>query len=119
MLLDKNLLEKGQFSPQLEHINLSKLVSETVAILQGQASLKNIEIKVNDDLNGKILNIDSLRTQQILINLISNAIKFSCQSGLIEVAVSSSRLADNVVQVALSVRDYGIGITETDLQHLF
>ena len=62
---------------------------DTVAILQGQASLKNIDIKVDDCLGDRVLCIDLLRTQQILINLLSNAVKFSCQSGLIEVAVKA------------------------------
>jgi len=60
-----------------------------------------------------------LRTQQILINLISNAVKFSCQSGLIEVGVKADQVSGSHMQVELSVRDYGIGITEQDLRNLF
>jgi signal transduction histidine kinase len=57
---------------------------------------------------------DSDRLRQVLINLLSNAIKFTDTGGVL---VEMQQLDQN--RVALRVKDTGIGIAETDLQHLF
>lgn len=67
---------------------------------------------------GKIVKADKIRVQQILFNLISNAIKFSPQTSTITVIVSESKVSDNpnpaAIMVKIQVVDKGIGINLED-----
>lgn len=63
--------------------------------------------------------IDSQRVQQILINLLGNAIKFSNPEEFIEVKISSSIVSRTHQSVKLSVRDYGIGIAPEEIDRIF
>ena len=85
MLLDRSLMEKGEFHPQLALGYVGKIVEETSQILQGQASLKNVKIETTPDYAGMPLLIDEMRIQQVLLNLLTNAIKFSPKDSIIKV----------------------------------
>lgn len=63
--------------------------------------------------------IDEMRVQQILLNFLTNAIKFSNSSDSIDVWVNTTELNEEDVQVIVSVQDYGIGIDTDDLKRLF
>jgi signal transduction histidine kinase len=69
----------------------------------------------------QIVVIDMMRTQQIIINLLTNALKFSKPKDVIRVAANIENLSPNTneVQLNITVRDTGIGISEQDLSELF
>jgi signal transduction histidine kinase len=77
--LDQNVIEAGKFQPQLENVTLRKTISDTIQIMAGQAQLKDIVIRMSgmDEDDDIIVLLDKLRLNQVLINLISNAIKYS------------------------------------------
>jgi len=103
------------FEPNLEENTLISVVNVSVKILKLQAEQKGIRILTTgfEDLGYINVLIDKLRLQQILINLIQNALKFSNRDSKIVVAVSRfvANEADHI-GVNLSVTDEGIGITE-------
>ena len=77
-LLDRNLLEKGMIDPAFEEASIWEIITETVLILKGQMDLKQIQLSQKiEELKGKHFQIDVMRLQQVLINLITNAIKYS------------------------------------------
>jgi signal transduction histidine kinase len=77
-LLDSNLLEKGRLVPNYEHLCVLTLVRDTLEILTPQATTHKIEFDIKSEINdNELLPVDSQRLQQVIINLISNAIKFS------------------------------------------
>jgi len=91
-------------------------------ILKLQADKKAIRILTTgfEDLGHISVLIDKLRVQQILINLIQNALKFSNRDSKIVVAVTRFVVSEpNNIGVNLSVTDEGIGITEQDQKNLF
>jgi signal transduction histidine kinase len=67
----------------------------------------------------KIVIIDKLRVQQIVINLISNAIKFSKKGQEIGVTTNFEILSTNTLLLSVKVSDEGIGISEKDQENLF
>jgi len=112
-ILDLSKIESGRLELKLEEVNLTQLVLTTIAELQPLAEQKHLPLKVNDQLNNPIVVNDSTCLRQILVNLLSNAIKFT-ESGSMEVTLSESPM-----QVVISVKDTGIGIAESDLEHIF
>lgn len=82
--------------------------------MQGQASIRGIKLRTKFNGANVELQIDQLRTIQILLNLISNAIKFSPDSGSIEIECSNQPKELGLTEVEISVVDHGIGISEED-----
>lgn len=114
-ILDIEKLEFGQTQMQLEPTNLNPLLQQALAQNQGYADSFNVHLSLDNALPEPLLvAIDDLRLQQVLSNLISNAVKFSSAEGRVEI---SARLLDGQVEVA--VRDYGLGIAEEFRERIF
>jgi len=113
-ILDFSKIEAGQI--QIEHIefDLHKLLSELLSVLAVIAHNKNLDInlKINPDVSN-VIKSDPTRLRQILMNLISNAIKFT-STGSISIKVE--RLAGYLNFV---VTDTGIGIAKSKIQLIF
>ncbi len=113
-ILDLSKIEAGRLSLQLEEFDLTRLVSTTFAELRPLADQKQLALKVDAKLNNpKVVN-DSTRLRQVLVNLLSNAIKFT-ESGSVDVKVSEI----SAMQLAISVKDTGIGIAKSEINHIF
>ena len=112
-ILDLSKIEAGRLELQLEEINLTGLILSTVDELRPLAEQKQLPLKVYNELKNPIVVNDSTRLRQVLINLLSNAIKFT-DTGTVEV-----RIRESPVQLFLSVKDTGIGIAESELEHIF
>ena len=91
-----------------EEFDLKDLVSESVDYFNDISITKNIQI--NSNLFGCCIKMDRTKTQKLVNNLISNAIKYSYKDSIIEVT-----LKDNI----LSVKDFGRGISEEEQKEIF
>ena len=81
-LLDRSLIENGKLVPNFEKHNLHKLISQVVEIMQSQADMKEVRINFDGlEIELDYYMIDVQRSMQVLINLISNATKFSHKHG--------------------------------------
>ena len=113
-ILDFAKIEVGCLQLHLQELNLAELVTATAEEMRSLVQQKNLELRVNLNIqNPEIIN-DSTRLRQILINLLSNAIKFT-DTGSVEVAVWE--LPKN--QIAIAVKDSGIGIAQADIEQIF
>ena len=118
-LLDFSKIKSGKF--QLEHspFKLRTLFNRTLYPLQFKAEEKLIGLEVDIDPNVPDVIIgDSLRLQQIIINLVGNAIKFTSKGG-VSVHVGCSEEEKGYTDVMISVTDTGIGIAENKLNYIF
>jgi PAS domain S-box-containing protein len=113
-ILDFSKLEVGCLKLQLQELNLAELVTVTVEQMHSLAEQKNLELQININLQNPYIVNDSTRLRQVLINLISNAIKFT-DVGNIQVDVWELPLN----KIAIAVKDTGIGIDESDLEQIF
>ncbi|MCA9623849.1 MAG: HAMP domain-containing histidine kinase, partial [Myxococcales bacterium] len=107
--------DAGKLEPRLAPVNVDEVVQGVVAGLRWMADLKEHEVEVLP-LGGDPLPIRSDRAQlaQILVNLVSNAIKFTPPRGRISVA---ARRHEEGVEIAVS--DTGIGIADEELETIF
>jgi len=102
---------KIEFNP--EKIDLNDQILNVNSFLEAQALSKDIEIKTHLDSNIFVY-ADKNMINTILRNLISNAIKFTNEKGIIEITSK-----ENKKEVFVEVKDNGVGISEEDLKHLF
>ena len=118
-ILDFSKIDSNRL--QLEHINFSpaKIISDTLEILTDDAKQKALTIHVTiDPQMPKYLQGDPTRIGQILLNYLNNAIKFS-ESGAIYIHFHLLHSSAANLQLRGEVKDQGIGISATDLTHLF
>ncbi|HEY9779633.1 MAG TPA: ATP-binding protein, partial [Leptolyngbyaceae cyanobacterium] len=113
-ILDFAKIEVGCLQLHLQELNLAELVTATAEEMRSLVEQKNLELRINLNLQNPYVINDSTRLQQILINLLSNAIKFT-DIGIVEVEVWE--LPKN--RIAIAVKDSGIGIAQADIEQIF
>ncbi|MBI2761024.1 MAG: hypothetical protein HYX51_06320, partial [Chloroflexi bacterium] len=110
-LLESSRLALGRLDLQYERIDLSVLARETVAQVQMTTRIHQLRLNAAGPLSAEP---DPDRISQVLVNLLTNAVKYSPTGGSIEVTV-----AGDTEQATVSVRDEGIGIPDDKQAHLF
>jgi signal transduction histidine kinase len=111
-LLDVSRLSTARFTLELEWVDLAELAREVVERLgeQGARTGSRFRVRARGPVVGQW---DRLRLEQVLVNLLSNALKFS-RGNPIEIGVSAE---EGVAR--LSIRDRGVGIAAADLSRIF
>ena len=112
-ILDLKKLEAGKFEFHKMEITPSELLGMSVAFTEGMAKDRGIRLELGWTTEQPIV-ADTDRLNQVLVNLISNAIKFSPKNGVVEL---SATIAENAVRFV--VRDQGRGISKDQQHKLF
>lgn len=122
-ILDFSKLESGKMDLSVEQIDLVEKVRFGCVLLDRMASDKNVRLSLYADPRvPSQVEGDSLRLNQILTNLVSNAIKFSADldhQGHVQVVLEPDQMADGRSCFTLSVKDNGIGMPKDVLDRLF
>ena len=118
-ILDFSKIESGKMEIVEEDYQLSALLNDVINMVRIRANEKklNLKIEVNPELPDN-LHGDSVKIHQIILNIVSNAIKYT-KEGEISVKVSGTDEPDNSVRLKVVVSDTGIGIKQEDLPRLF
>ena len=112
-MLDLSKIEAGRYELNLETFNINEVVDTCEAMLAQQASGKNIVLTARVAKGDRKITACRRALQQILINLMANAIKFTEDNGIVTVDVS---ITDGWAN--LTVSDTGIGIAQSDLEKI-
>jgi len=111
-ILDMSKIEAGRMKLDMESLDLSKTLAESLRVVSGRADDKNLVVSA--DIEGTISVVADRRAiKQIIVNLLSNAVKFTPDGG--KVTVRSRLLRDSIV---LMIADTGIGIAPHSLARL-
>ncbi|MFA1646527.1 MAG: two-component sensor histidine kinase BarA, partial [Enterobacteriaceae bacterium] len=118
-VLDFSKLEAGKLILESIPFPLRNTLDEVVTLLAHSSHDKGLELTLNikNDVPDNVIG-DPLRLQQVITNLVGNAIKFT-ESGNIDVLVEKRALSNTKVQIEVQIRDTGIGIPERDQSRLF
>jgi two-component system, OmpR family, phosphate regulon sensor histidine kinase PhoR len=113
-LIELSRIETGKVKLDLAPVNLNILINEVIARLKPLSERKQISILTN--LSGTLPTIqaDRERIQQVITNIMHNAIKFTPDFGEIKV-----RTEEDAESVTVRIADTGIGISKEDLPHIF
>lgn len=112
-ILDLSKIESGQLDVVKERVDFASLVDDCIATVQELLKGKDVEVRIDLDEASQTLFTDGLKLRQILLNLLSNAAKFT---DLGEIRVCG-KAKDN--GLTLSVEDTGEGIPQGQLPHIF
>jgi PAS domain S-box-containing protein len=112
-VLDFARIESGQMDLKIEDVALEKVVQDCVQLLKPQALGKQVELLVSSGIGYKV-RADRLRLKQVLLNLISNGIKYNVVNGQVKI---DCQLEQDHVRV--KVTDTGLGISPDKMQKLF
>ena len=111
-LLDLSKIEAGKLELNFASVNLNELTQQCVALMQPQANQEKIIIRTSLPPGLPPVMADARSVRQIVLNLLSNSIKFTGAGGQV---IISAALTDNG-DVVLRVRDTGVGMSEKEIQ---
>lgn len=126
-ILDFSKIEAGKLELEKIEVNITNIINEVISSVMLRVSEKNIELLyfIESDVP-RIIKSDPIRLKQVLMNLVSNAVKFT-EKGYIYIHVKCDFLDNNIIEedfinivnITFSVRDTGIGIPENKVGTLF
>ena len=119
-VLDMNRIESGKATLNVTNINLADQVSQVESIIGAQADQRNQTFTIlTSHLNHEYVIADPARLQQILTNILSNAVKYTPKGGHILFEIEERPRDEHYAKYKFIVQDDGIGMNEEFLQHIF
>lgn len=106
-LIDMSKIEAGFFKLELHNYDIVNVVEDLTMSIVPYAEEKNIQIEFDTEFEEKIIACDKEKIERVLLNLLANAVKFTGNSGKIEVY-----LCEKEGNIVISIKDNGIGIDE-------
>lgn len=112
-ILDFSKLQQNEMKLVVGEVNMKELLQETMLNLWAKAEKKQIQLKLDNQIEKPVLAIgDGNRLKQVFLNIVDNAVKFSNENSWIDIVMS----LQNGNQVLVEVRDSGLGISEEHLK---
>lgn len=111
-IIDISKIEADRVDVLVEHLNLNEIINDAINTVSTMADSKGIRIKVfmHDDIS---IDTDRIRMRQVLINVLSNAVKYT-EHGEVQVVVEM-----NAGNICISISDTGVGIKMEDIDKIF
>ncbi len=105
---------------QQNPFNMNSLLEKTLSIFKASAFQKNIQLNFEDNTPGDIMLVgDEFRLQQVIGNLVANAVKFTPEGGKVEVLAHATAAASNKLELRVEIKDTGIGVPQDKIPILF
>lgn len=118
-VLDLSKIEAGKVLVKYKPVNIKNLCDELNLIFESRAQEKNnkLSFKIRKETPNTII-FNDIRLRQILLNLISNALKFT-NKGLVEVIIDAKNKKKNSIDLFITIKDTGIGISTNEKDKIF
>lgn len=118
-ILDFSKIESGKMDITLEDYETMSIINDVTNIIMTRLKGKDVEfiLDIAPDIPSKLLG-DNIRIKQVLLNLANNAAKFTSR-GKVAITMDYERIAEDEIELQISVEDTGIGIKTENLDMLF
>ncbi|MEM7672405.1 MAG: CheR family methyltransferase [Verrucomicrobiota bacterium] len=113
-ILDFSRLEAGKVDINYAETDLKKEISSVSKILSYEAKEKSVNLETDFEITNELFNLDIILIKQVILNLVSNAVKFTSEGGTV-----SLKIKQKFSKLSFSVIDTGIGIEKDVLERLF
>ena len=119
-VLDMARIESGRVELDESYARIDQTVDEIKSVFEPQADQKGLNLIFETQVEHQYVLCDITKTKQILVNLISNAVKYTSTGGTVTVTVQEIPCEqENSVKIQIEVRDTGIGMSKEFLPTLF
>lgn len=119
-VLDISKIESGRIQLNTIVFSLKEAMDKMIDIVKPQMDEKNIEFEVYVDyIDNDYILADEVRINQIYMNIISNAIKYTPEGGRIVMELKETKLSEDSVRVLYSIKDNGIGMSEEFMRNMY
>ncbi len=119
-ILDMSRIEQGKMDIYNKYEEFEEMLRSVEVVIKPLAERKNVEFNIiRSGEAPRWIYLDKLRGQQVYINILNNAIKFTEAGGKVEWEVKSEILTDNTVKIVSKISDTGCGMSESFLERVF
>lgn len=119
-ILDMSRIESGKLELYQDVFSIQSFAQRIYTMFAGKAQEAGLDFSVNtEELTASSVMGDELRLTQIMVNLISNAIKFTPEKGRVAVTIEQKPVEDNQVELTFKVADTGIGMSREFQERIF
>jgi signal transduction histidine kinase/CheY-like chemotaxis protein len=112
-VLEISRIEADSFGISLEPVGIREILTESISLMKPMAVNRQVTVVFND--SETVVLADALRLRQVMINLISNAIKYNVEGGKVAITV----LEEENERVVINIEDTGIGISASQRDRMF
>lgn len=118
-ILDMSRIESGKMEIAKEPFSIGSILGDIESMMKAEASRLNLDFVLEKDIQEDALVGDAIRLRQVLINLLSNAFKFTPTGGKVQLQVSEDRSTAEDAVFTFRVIDNGVGIASEDQTRIF
>lgn len=120
-VLDMSRIESGKVKIEEKEVSLPEVMHDLKTIVQADAKAKQLELYIDTlDVVNETIICDKLRLNQVLLNIMSNAMKYTRPGGMVSVRViQTSEAQDGRASYEFHIKDNGIGMSSEFLEHVF
>ncbi len=118
-ILDLSKAEAGKLTLNYEEVHIAKAINKCLTIISDRAQKGKVTVTTEVPKMLPMLIVDRLRFVQIILNILSNAVKFTNEGGKVHLAVHTNEVEGVVTEFIITVQDTGIGMSKEGLEHAF
>lgn len=118
-VLDMSKIESEKMQIDEAPFDLLQMVAQIESMFEVQTDSRGLQLEMDCDLQASGFVGDKMRLQQVLVNLLSNACKFTDRGGIIRMTIAEQSRTEEAAQLWFCVQDSGIGIQEEDVERIF
>ncbi len=118
-ILDLSKAEAGKLELNYEEVHIGKAINKCITIITERAQRGGVSVSTDIPKMFPPLVVDRLRFIQIVLNILSNAVKFTNKDGKVHISVRSKETEGEITSFMVMVQDTGIGMSKEDINHAF
>lgn len=119
-ILDIQNLDKGKFELIKEPIDINNALRQLLPIIKQRTEDKNIKLLLDiSNIDETYAKVDHKRARQAIVNVISNAIKYTLEGGTVNFKIHLDKINANLANITIKITDNGIGMSEEFQKHIY